>query len=329
MAKNKDLLTVGDIQGAWAIMPTPAKEGSQDWRMDNTVDVDESARVVDELVKSGVQGILTMGTLGECSTMTWDEKQSFMGAVIDSVNGRVPLFVGTTTMNTRDTIYQTKVASDMGADGTMLGIPMWCTPTMSVAVQFYKDVAEACPDMAICIYANNQAFKFGFPPPFWAQVAPIPQVVTAKYAGIGSLVMDLNLTRGQIKFLPIDFDYYGAARVAPEFINAFWSSGAVCGPSVVTKLRDTVAAAKASGDWTEAKKVSDDIAGTFATFFPQGGLEEFGMLNIGLEKERMNAAGWMKAGPMRPPYHALDDAKLEGGRIAGRKWAELHQKYSA
>lgn len=52
-------------------------------------------------------------------------------------------------LNTRDTIRETRFARDLGADGTMLGFPVWCAMSVPGAVQFYRDVAEARPDMAI------------------------------------------------------------------------------------------------------------------------------------------------------------------------------------
>lgn len=324
---NQGLLQVNDIKGAWAIVPTPAKEGASDWRMTDTLDLDETARVVDELIKSGVNGILSMGTLGECATLTWDEKKKLMTTMVESAAGRVPIFVGTTALNTRDTIEQTKFAYDIGADGTMLGVPMWCAPSTDVAVQFYKDVAGAVPNMNIAIYANPEAFKFEFPRPFWAQVAQLPQVVTAKYIGVASLALDLMLTQGKIKFLPIDFDYYAAARI-DEFVDAFWSSGAVCGPTVTLKLRDLVIDARKTGDWSKAKAFSQRLAPTAAPLFPNGSFKEFSTYNIGLEKERMNAAGWMKAGPVRPPYHIVPEQYLAGARQSGEMWAAIHRELS-
>ena len=44
MATAKKLLTVDEIQGAWSIMPTPAKDNASDWRATDTVDLDETAR---------------------------------------------------------------------------------------------------------------------------------------------------------------------------------------------------------------------------------------------------------------------------------------------
>jgi trans-o-hydroxybenzylidenepyruvate hydratase-aldolase len=269
---------------------------------------------------------LSLGTFGECSTLTWEEKQKFMATLVETARGRVPLFVGSTTLNTRDTIRQTRWASDLGADGTMLGLPMWCAMSIPAAVRFYQDVAEACPEMAIAIYANPEAFRFDFPPSFWAQVAGIRQVITCKYIGVSNLLLNYAVTRKQIRFLPIDFDYYGAARMDPEFSTAFWTSGAVCGPNVVIALRDEVAAAKQSGDWSKAKAISEQMAPTAAPLFPGGSFKEFSMYNIPLEKERMNAAGWMKAGPSRPPYDVVPEAYLEGARKSGVMWADLHRK---
>ena len=326
MPKKRALMTAADVHGAWAIIPTPAKPGAESWKMEDTLDVDETARVVEELIKSGIDAILSMGTLGECATMTWPEKQKFMSTLVETARGRVPVFVGTTTLNTRDTIRETRWATDLGADGTMLGLPMWCAMSLPGAVQFYRDVAEACPQTAIAIYANPEAFRFDFPPPFWAQVASIPQVITCKYVGVANLLVNLSLTHGKIRFLPIDFDYYGAARMDPELCTAFWTSGAVCGPNVPIQLRDEVVAAKKSGDWSKAKWISDEMAKTAASLFPPGGFKEFSMYNIAIEKERMNAAGWMKAGPFRAPYYVVPAPYLEGARNSGKMWAELNRK---
>lgn len=324
----KRLITVDDVCGAWAIMPTPAKSTASDWREKSTVDLDESSRAIDNLITAGVDGILSLGTLGECATLTWEEKREFIVAAVETVNKRVPFFVGTTTLNTRDTIEQTQQAYALGADGVMLGVPMWCAMDVSAAVQFYRDVAEACPDMAICVYANAQAFNFDFPRPFWAQVANIPQVVSSKYLGIGQLTTDLNLTKRKIRFLPIDMDYYAAARISPDLCKAFWSSGAVCGPAPTIYLRDEIIKAKASGDWSKAKIISDEIGASLAPLIPQGSLVEFGKYNIALEKARMDSAGWIKAGPVRPPYHIVPEIYLDGARQSGSVWAGLHQKYS-
>ena len=221
MGKQKTRLTVEEVNGAWAIIPTPAIEGSEDWRIIDTVDYDEVARSVAGLIDAGVDGIMCQGTFGEGATMTWDEKKKMTEVMVEASAGRVPIFAGVTTLNTRETIVQLKHARDIGADGTMLGVPMWQEIDVPGAVQFYKDVAEAVPEMAICIYANPEAFKFSFPTPFWAQVADIPQVVSCKYINIAQLQLHTMVSRKQIRFMPLEFDHKDAARMDPEFHTAF------------------------------------------------------------------------------------------------------------
>src|SRR5690606_18061581 len=113
--------TANDIHGAWTIMPTPATPDASSWRSKNTVDLDETARIVEELIQSGVNGIFTNGTFGECATLTWEEKRSYIAAVVETARGRIPIFSGTTALHTREVIKQTKAIMALGVDGTMLG----------------------------------------------------------------------------------------------------------------------------------------------------------------------------------------------------------------
>ncbi|WP_300500183.1 dihydrodipicolinate synthase family protein [Marinobacter sp.] len=320
-------LTAEDIHGVWAIMPTPATSDASDWRSTYTVDLKETARIVEELITAGVDGILSMGTFGECATLTWEEKRDFVATVVETIDGRVPYFCGSTALNTREVIRQTREFMNIGASGTMLGVPMWVEADLPTAVQFYRDVAEAVPEAAIAVYANPQAFKFDFPRPFWAEMAKIPQVVAAKYLGIGMLDLDLKLAPN-VRFLPHEDDYYAAARINPERITAFWSSGSMCGPAAPIVLRNSVKRAKSSGDWSKAKIVSDDMRGADSTLFPRGDFAEFSKYNIGLEKARMNEAGWLTAGPCRPPYHLVPEDYISGALKSGKAWAALHAKYS-
>ena len=72
-------------------------------------------------------------------------------------------------------------AQEQGADGTLLGLPMWQPCTTDMAVKFYADVSGAFPKLPIMVYANARAFRFSFPPEFWARVADeAPTVIAAK-----------------------------------------------------------------------------------------------------------------------------------------------------
>lgn len=328
MARKRERLCAQDIRGVWAIMPTPAKDTARDWRARDTVDLDETARAAEALIASGVDGILSLGTLGECATLDWEEKRAFMATLVETVRGRVPVFGGTSSLSTRQTVRETQAALDLGIDGTMIGPPMWNKPDVATAVQFYRDLADAAPEMAICVYANPFVFKFDFPPSFWAQLATIPQVVSAKTASAGTYLRDLKASCGRIRLMPIDAEYYAAARLDPESAVAFWSSSAACGPAPVIALRGLVADAKRSGDWSQAAVLSDKIGTAILPTIVHGDFNEFQMHNISLEKLRMDAAGWMKTGPNRPPHHVVPERIRELGRLGGQAWAALQREYA-
>lgn len=327
---NRNLMTVEEVQGAWAIMPTPATDNASDWRATDTVDLEETARAVNGMVEAGIDGILSLGTLGECSTLTRAEKRKFVATAVEAAAGRIPFFTGSTSLGTRDTIEQTKEAYDLGASGTMLGLPMWCAADLKTAVRFFQDVAEAVPGMAICVYANVAAFRFPFGADFWAEVSKIPQVIMAKAGSIHTFEQDLAAIEGRARLLPIEAMYLPAVKQYPDDITAFWSSGAACGPKLASRLRDVVQAAKASGDWSEADALSEAVGKTLWPLIPGGNnFEEFNKYNIGLEKERINAGGWMKAGPCRPPYIFVPEEYMDGARISGTGWAALDRELAA
>jgi len=207
----------------------------------------------------------------------------------------------------------------------MLGLPMWQQIDVPSAVRFYQDVAEAVPDMAICVYANPEAFKFDFPAPFWAQVAEIPQVITCKYINVGQLHLHTLVSKKKIRFLPLEVDHADAAKMDP-FHTAFWSPLACGGPELTIHWRDTVKNSVKTGDWSIPDALFPKIASALASIFPPGGFAEFSRYNIQIDKARINASGWMKAGPCRPPYLSAPESYLEGARKSGVAWAELNKK---
>ena len=57
------MISAQDLKGALAIMPTPAKEGADRLDATNTVDLDETARLSESLVRDGAAGIMALGTM--------------------------------------------------------------------------------------------------------------------------------------------------------------------------------------------------------------------------------------------------------------------------
>jgi 4-(2-carboxyphenyl)-2-oxobut-3-enoate aldolase len=320
-------ITVDDIRGVISIMPTPAKPGADRWVAEDTVDLEESARLTEAFVSSGANAIMTTGTFGECATLTWSEQQAFVDTVVSVVRGRVPVFAGATTLNTRDTIRRARELSALGADGLFLGRPMWVGLDDHGTLQYYRDVVEALPHVALIIYDNPYAFKGKISHQVYAELAKMPQVVASKHIGLAlghCFFEDLKAVEGKIRLLSLELDWYYTAKLFPDEVTGCWSGFYGCGPAPLIAMREAIFAR----DWERAQGIQEELDWASETFFPGGDIQKFFPYSIPIDKARFEAAGFFKPGPARPPYTYAPAAYLEGGAECGRRWKTLQEKYA-
>ena len=203
---------------------------------------------------------------------------------------------------------------------------MWSPCDDNDLVHYYKAVADAVPNLTIIVYDNPEAFKGKISPKAYSKLAEIPQVVAAKYPGLsGGFLADLEAVNGKMRLLPVERDWYYAWKWAPEDVVACWSGSASCGPNAIIQLSRKIK----GGDDSAAKTISRELASASRTFFPKGSFALFSQYNIQLEKIRINEAGYMKAGPCRPPYISCPNDYAEGARQSGRLLADLHRQYAS
>jgi len=320
------MLGPADLRGVYAIIPTPAKAGADRWDAVDTVDLAETERVVNRLIADGVHGLMVLGTTGECATVTGREYEAFVDCVLATVGKRIPTFIGTTALGTHEVVRRTRFAAERGADGILLGLPMWQPLTIDMAVEYYRGISETFPRLALMVYGNGRAFRFSFPPEFWRRVVEVaPTLMAAKYSRPKALLEALAAADGRVHFLPHDGGVAKFAGLSPATTTACWSTAASMGPEpVLEQMRallanDTDALRGIAADLAWAREPIAEITGDpdlFATY------------NIQLEKIRIEAAGYCKAGPIRPPYNVMPERYAERARENAHRWRQLCQKYS-
>jgi 4-(2-carboxyphenyl)-2-oxobut-3-enoate aldolase len=323
-----DRITAADINGIVGIVPTPATEDASRWDAVQTVDLDETARMIEMVVTGGTDVLLTNGTFGECATLTADELYAFVDTVVQTVAGRIPVFGGATTLNTRDTVTRARKLASLGVDGLFLGRPMWLPLDEQQLVQYYRDVAEAVPDMALIVYDNPGAFKGKISARAYSELATIPQVVAAKHIGLllggGAFIEDQKAVGNRIRLLPLENDWHYAAQLFPDLVTACWSGNVACGSGPLVALKTAVTAR----DWTEAEAIAAQLDWALEPLFPDGSFELFMRYSIQIDNAEFDAAGLIRPGPTRPPYHHAPERVLESGRECGRRWRTLHDRYT-
>jgi trans-o-hydroxybenzylidenepyruvate hydratase-aldolase len=319
------MLTAKDFHGLWSIIPTPSKAGADRADAVDTVDLDETARVIDALIKDGSDALIVLGTTGECATLTRQEYEAFVDTVLTTVNKRIPAFVGTTALGTHEVVYRTRFAQDRGADGILLGLPMWQPLTVVQAVEYYRSVGELFPKLAIQVYGNPRAFRFAFPPEFWAAVTQaVPNITSAKYSRPKSLVESQAAAKGKVHFLPNDGGVMQFVDLAPETTTACWSTAASMGPEpALAQIR-----AIQAGDIDRARAIAKDLKWTREPIAPiVADADLFASYNIQLEKTRIGLAGYCKAGPLRPPYNVYPEEYHALFQENATRWRTLCERY--
>lgn len=315
------MLSANDLKGLYAIIATPATPGADRLDAVDTVDLDETQRLVEVLIRDGVSGLITLGTTGECATLSEPDYRSFVGCVAETAKRRIPLFVGATTLGGHETVRRLRVLQDLRVDGTLLGLPMWQPLSTASAVDFYAGISALFPETAVMVYANTRAFRFDFSVDFWGEVAKrAPTVMAAKSSRPAGLTQMIAATSGRIHFMPSDMVVHQFHEASPTTTTACWATAAGMNPLPSIRLMRALA----DGDDTEAREWQAAIAWANAPIMPiVQAPEVFALYNIQVEKIRINAAGYSTCGPIRPPYQGIPEDYARASRDCGQRWQAI------
>jgi len=318
------MLTTTDLRGLYAIIPTPACHGAETIDAIDTVDLDETERLISNLLKDGASGLIILGTTGECATLSNADYDTFVDCVCRVVDQRVPTFVGATALGGHEAYRRLSFARQRGADGSLLGMPMWQPMTTDMAVKYYAEVSEALPDFAIMVYANARAFRYGFPMEFWQRLIKVaPTVISAKYSRTQGLAELIEATEGRINFMPIDMSVAEFYAASPETTTACWATAAAMGPEPAVAAID----AALQRDEKGLKAIDANIAWSNEPIMDLlSNPELFASYNIQIEKIRIETAGYCRPGPIRSPYNVIPEKFAEAARECGRRWVVLRKQ---
>jgi 4-hydroxy-tetrahydrodipicolinate synthase len=121
------------------------------FRDDGSLDSDGNRRHVDFLIEQGVQGLYVLGTTGEFMHLILREREQHATEIVQHVNKRVPVIVGTGTTSTRETIRLSRHAEGVGADAIAIITPYFWTLSEREVVAHLSAVANAV-DIPIVVY---------------------------------------------------------------------------------------------------------------------------------------------------------------------------------
>ena len=130
-------------------------------------------------IESGVDAIITCGSLGEASTLERSEKLAIAGAAIEAAGGRVPVLLTIAEDSTRAAASLAAEAKRLGVEGLMVLPAMRYLATDAEVIAHYRAVAGAS-DLPIIIYNNPIAYGIDVTPAMLEQMADQPNFVAVK-----------------------------------------------------------------------------------------------------------------------------------------------------
>lgn len=146
---------------------------------DERVDERGMRRLVDHLLKNGVNAVFANGGMGAFALLSDQEQTRAVEIVIDEVHGRVPVMAGAADTSSKRVIEKAKRMVALGADYISILPPYYFSLTAESLMKFYLDVAEAVPS-PIVIYDNPYTTHYRIPLDSILQLSEVPHIVGLK-----------------------------------------------------------------------------------------------------------------------------------------------------
>jgi 4-hydroxy-tetrahydrodipicolinate synthase len=120
--------------GTYTAIVTPFRQGK----------IDEAVleRLIRAQVRSGVDGIVPVGTTGESPTVDYEEHVRIIERSVKFAGGKIKVLAGTGGNSTTEAVYLTQRAEKAGADGSLQVAPYYNKPTQEGLFQHFRKVAR-------------------------------------------------------------------------------------------------------------------------------------------------------------------------------------------
>jgi 1-pyrroline-4-hydroxy-2-carboxylate deaminase len=146
---------------------------------DGGLDLEATGRHMESCLAAGVRGFVMLGTLGENTSLSAEEKQRVLRMAVEVAGGRVPVLAGCAEYTTELAIAYAKGARAAGCDGVMALPCMVYEQDEREALTHFRRLAAAT-DLPLMIYNNPVAYKVDLSPEAFARLTDCETVVAVK-----------------------------------------------------------------------------------------------------------------------------------------------------
>jgi 4-hydroxy-tetrahydrodipicolinate synthase len=237
-----------ELKGIITAMVTPFDENQE-------INPKATKQLIDKLINAGVDGIFILGTNGEFHLLTDEEKVAFAKLVIDEVNKRVPVYVGTGGNSTREVIALSKKMEAIGADALSVITPFFLVPTQEEVIKHYKAIASAVK-IPIILYNIPKNTGMNLEPNTVAELSKVKNIAGIKDSSgkIENIQSYIEAAKGE------DFSVLSGSDSLILKALLLGATGAIAATSnLLTDLDVSIYQNFLKGDMEAAEKAQKDI----------------------------------------------------------------------
>jgi dihydrodipicolinate synthase/N-acetylneuraminate lyase len=215
------------------------------------LDSEALERLVEHVIRGGVNGIFVLGTTGEGPSLSYQLREEMIRKSCELAKGRVPVLVCVTDTALAESERVAEIAADAGAEAAVLAPPYYFQYSQSDLMR-YVELAAFRLALPLFLYNIPQMTKVSFEVETVARAARIPGVLGLKDSShdLGYLCRLVEAVKPYPEFSVLT----GPEEILLEAMRA-GSHGGVCGGSNLSPMlfRDLYAAAS-TGRWEEAAR---------------------------------------------------------------------------
>ena len=262
--------------------------------------VDEAAfrKVLNVMIDHGVHGLFPVGTGGEFSVLTFDEKKRLMQAAVEETAGRVFVMPNVGAITTAESVALARHAEAVGCDAVSAVTPYYLKPSQEELFEHYRVI---CASTRLPVLAYNIPERTGGVALSIATVSRLAREVE-NFAGIKDSTGDLTNAAEFVQACPPGFRVFMGRDTLIFGALLYGCAGAVAATAnVAPDLAVGIHTAVTAGDLPKARQYQARLA-------PVRRLFGVGSHPAGL-KEAMVQLGLIGCGRCRRPTFDLTSSQ--------------------
>ena len=232
---------------------------------DFDIDYPALGRVIDFVIRGGVDYVVTLGTTGETPTLSKEEKISLIKFTYEKVSGRVPVIVGIGGNDTQALLHDLEKFPLDQSIAVLSASPYYSKPSQEGLYQHYKALAEASPKPIILYNVPGRTGRNVTADTIIRLAHEVPNIAGIKEA-VGEMAQCMQILRDRPEnFLIVSGD---DALALPQIACGMDGVISVAANGFPDKFSDMVRLCL-KGDFKSAKFLNDQLMEGYELLFAE------------------------------------------------------------